>query len=203
LKNPIRHQGHLAPIWGEPPPPPKVRKYERFLVYPGKQPPIIIVSSELHELKTHYVDGRTVLCTQHDGPCWLDHKIVGNFRYGGWLAIRHPSSPKSCLLCLTPVAVTLEPRLRDMRGDLRGLTLHVWREGNHIRSEMQARLLLDVPRVQELAPEPDVKFAVMRMLQAADRPDGVNKQKYGAFTQHTGAAAEKHAADLGRQGVEP
>jgi hypothetical protein len=203
MATPVRWTRQCAPVWGEPPPPPKIRKYERLQIYPGKNPPLIIVSASLHELRTHFVDKRTVPCTEGSGKCWLDHTVVGKARYGGWLAVRHPSSPKTVLLCLTPVAVAVEPRLREMVGQLRGLTLHVWRLGDNLRSEMNARLDLGVHRLEDLAPEPDVRFMVERMMAADDRPDKKNREKYGAFSQATGAAAEGHAADLGRQGVKP
>lgn len=165
-----RWTGGPAPLWSCPPPPPRVKKYERLLIGPGPGQSLVIVSSALEETRTHFVDRRTVPCTGDQGQCWLDHAQVGKPRYSGWLAVKFPTIRRVYLLPLTPVAVAKEPRLRDRAFDLAGLTLKVSREGNHDRSEMTAGLLLDVPRVTDLPQCPDVRFCLQRMWAAEDRP---------------------------------
>lgn len=166
----IRWTGGPAPLWSCTPPPPRVKKYERFKVDPGPGQQLVIVSGHLEETRTHFVDQRTVPCTGDDGTCWVDHRAVGNPRYCGWLAVKLPRVSRVYLLSLTPVAVAIEPRVRDASRDLAGLTLKVWRVGNHDRSEMHAALQLDVPRVAELPPTPDIRFCLERMWAAEDRP---------------------------------
>lgn len=163
MSSPRRWTGGVAPLWSVSPPPPKVKKYERLRILPGPALSVIVVSPRIEETRTHFVDLRTAPCTGADGQCWLDHRVVGNPRYCGWLAVKLSTSSKVWLLSFTPVSVSVEPRLRDAAHDLAGLTLKVWRVGNSERSEMQAKLMLDVPRVENLPECPDVRFCVERM----------------------------------------
>lgn len=159
----------VKPCWGATPPPPKVRKYERIRIVNSTPVKLVIVSSQLEELHTHYHERRTVPCTEGAGPCWLDHQLVGKSRYGAWLAVCYPGSIKACLLRLTGCALAVEPRLRDKQLNLRGMTLEVWRQGNHEKEEMQARLLVKEPLAEKLSNPIDVRYAVERMLDADDR----------------------------------
>lgn len=165
-----RWTGGPAPLWSCPPPPPRVRKYPRLKILPGPATELVIVSSRLEETRTHHIDGRTAPCTGEQGQCWVDHAECGGPRYVAWLAVKFGALEAVHLLPLTPIAVAVEPRLRDAGVDLRGLVLKVWRKGNHERSEMNARLLVDGERVLSLPECPDVRFAVRRMWEADDRP---------------------------------
>jgi len=187
-----RFPSGCAPVWGATPPPPRVRKYERMHVYDTKVTRVVILSAGLVETFTHYCDKRTTFCTGPQAGCWLDHAVVGKPRYHGFLAVQAEKLPITQLLDLTAVAVSVEPRLRILAGDLRGRFLEVWRLRNFERAEMHCRLVDDVPRRQDLHPCPDVAFLVERMIRAEDRGDDANKQKVG----HWARAAQNAAANI-------
>jgi hypothetical protein len=170
MSAPRRWTGGPAPQWSATPPPPKVKKFERLKILTGKGETLVIVSNRLEETLTHFVDSRTVPCTGEQGVCWLDHRDVGNGRYAGWLAVKFSNASKVWLVSLTPVAVATEKRLRDPNLDLRGLTIRLSRSGNHERTEMHARLLMDLPRVDVEVDPPDLRYCVERMWAAEDRP---------------------------------
>jgi len=178
-----RWTGGPAPLWSCPPPPPRVRKYPRLKILPGPATELVIVCSRLEETRTHHVDGRTAPCTGEQGVCWVDHAEVGGPRYCGWLAVKYRQLEAVHLLPLTPVAVAVEPRLRDHAIDLRGLTLKVWRKGIHERSEMNAVLLVDVERAIRLPEPPDIRFAVQRMWEAEDRPKSTQRSAAGIIAR--------------------
>jgi hypothetical protein len=178
-----------AAWWDFPLPTPKRPKYPRFHVVNQQLVEVTLISHRVHEIGTHYVDGRTVPCTEYEGKCWLDHRLVGSGRYGCWLAVVPVGFKLVHLLRLTPCALTIESRLRDPDLGLRGLKLQLWRTGKHERTEMQARLILDRSQDPDLPPEPDVRFAVERMLGAEDRPDRKNKDGQGVLQRAAAAAA--------------
>jgi hypothetical protein len=180
-----------------------VRKYERLKVHPGKALDLVILSEQLESLKTHHVDNRTVPCTLDSGKCWLDHALVGKERYGGWLAVKHPLSQTPYLVCLTAVAVAIEPRLKEFKDQLRGLTLKLWRIGNHDRSEMNARLFPELGRATDLQPCPDVRYLVERMMLGDDRHDGANARKYGTMSTAFRALGGTEPNVEQTQGVKP
>lgn len=182
MSDPRRWTGGVAPLWSVTPPPPRVRKYDRLKIWPGPGETVVIVSNRLEETLSHYVDGRSQPCTHAPGPCSYDHALVGAPRYEAWLAVLIGSTRKVNLLCLTGVAIATESRLRQPGFDLRGLTLQVWRITSSIRGEMHARLKMDIPRVEQLPPVPDVRFCVERMWAANDRQDDRNKAKPGTRT---------------------
>jgi len=177
MSAPRRWTGGTAPRWSATPPTPRVKKYERLKIFVAAGETVVVVSSKLEECLTHFVDSRTVPCTGEQGKCWLDHCLVGNPRYAGWLAVKLPTASKVYLLSLTPVAVAIEPRLREPDRDLRGLTLRVWRLGNSERTELHAALKLEVPRVADLPQEPDLRFCLERMWGAKDRPSPIRSQR--------------------------
>jgi hypothetical protein len=181
MSSPRRWTGGVAPLWSVTPPPPRVKKYERLPILPGPGVSVVIVSSRIEETRTHYVDSRTVPCTGDDDQCWLDHRQVGNPRYCGWLAVALPKFTKVWLLSLTKVTVAVESRLRNEALDLRGLTIKVWRTGNHERSELHAALQLDTPRAEKVPECPDVRFCVERMLAGADRAKTPEGKGLGVF----------------------
>jgi hypothetical protein len=173
----VRWQRQAAPIWDAQPPPPRTRKYELLRVVGTAPVEVVILNNQLEETWTHYVDRRTVFCTGPHADCWLNHAEVGRPRYGAWLAVRELRNRKTQLLRLTSVAVSVEPRLRSIRGYLRGQKLQVWRVGGYEGSEMHCRLVDDVVEPAVLLPSPDVRFCVERMLAADDRakdPKGRN-----------------------------
>lgn len=169
MSSPRRWTGGATPLWSVTPPPPKVKKYDRLKIATGKGETLVIVSSGLQACLTHFVDKRTVPCTGEQDTCWLDHRDVGKPRYAGWLAVQIPNAGRVYLLSLTPVAVSVEPRLQEKDRVLRGLTIRVWRSGNNERTEMHCKLQLDVPRVVELPVEPDLRYCIERMWAAEDR----------------------------------
>jgi hypothetical protein len=170
-----------APLWGATPPPPKVRKYDRIKVVNSTVLRFVLVNPRLEELNTHYT-GRTVVCSETStSRCWLDHREVGNPRYGAWLAVMYPHTLKVCILRLTAVSLAVEPRLRDQSIDLRGLTCEVWRQGSNEHCELHARLLVERERVEKLPGAIDLRFAVERMLEAEDRKARKDKPAKGLF----------------------
>jgi hypothetical protein len=186
MSEPRRWHGQAAPIWGATPPPPRVRKYERLRVIACKPLDLFILNEQLEETWTHFVDDRTVFCTGPHEGCWLDHSTTGNARYGAWLAVQPFGSRDAFLLRLTGTAVTIELRLRELKGHLRGQHLQVWRKHGTEKSEMQCRLMPTPQMPDWLHNAIDVRYCVERMVKADDRPDGRNKPKWG----HIRAAAE-------------
>lgn len=159
----------LEARWDEHPPPAKVRRLERYVVTPGREHQLVIVSSRIVSVRTHYVDGRTQKCTGEQGQCWLDHAKHGNSRWCGWLAVCRPGTGFVELVSLTKIAADSEPRLRDPREDLRGLTLKLRRKGGLMTGEMSAGIDSEKDRVANLPPAPDLKFCINRMLEAPDK----------------------------------
>ena len=186
----LRWTGGPAPLWSCPPPPPRVKKYDRLKIGVGPATEVVIVSSRLEETRTHYVDARTVPCTGDVETCWVDHRDHGAPRYSAWLAVKFPKINPVWLLSLTPVAIAIEPRLRQQDLDLAGLTLKVWRIGGHERSEMHALLLVDGQRVPNLPTAPDIRFCLQRMWAAEDRPARMRSANPGPV-QRAAVAASK------------
>lgn len=185
-----RWTGGPAPLWSCTPPPPRVRKYEVLKVLPGKATELVIVSSALVETRTHQVDRRTQPCTGEQGQCWVDHSHVGSPRYGAWLAVKYPNLIRVWLVRLTAIAVGTEPRLRDKALDLAGLTLRVWRLGNTEWTEMNAKLLTELPRATVLPECPDVRFCLTRMWSADDRSTPIGRAEQGLFQRAHAAQAK-------------
>jgi hypothetical protein len=170
-----------GPSWGFAPPAPKVPKYPLLHIIDQKVVRVVIVNSRIEELGTHFLDGRTVPCGGLQDQCEFDHQLIGSPKYGGWLSVVPVGQRRTHLLRLTAVASTVEPRLRESSRDLRGSVLDVWRLGAFERSEMQCRLRLDVTYEQPIPAPIDVRFAVLRMLGADDRPAQQREQKPGQF----------------------
>jgi hypothetical protein len=151
---------------------------------------LVIVSHRLETTKTHFVDKRTVGCTQADGvPCWLDHEKVGSGRYEGWLAVFSPRLRAYKIISLTKRAVAQEPRLELADFDLRGRVLGVWRRTSGERAQMAAHLRDDPPNESGLEPAPDVRVLVERLWQAEDRLDAQARRRKGLDAQTCNAAA--------------
>ena len=165
-----RWKGQSAPIWGAVPPPPRVRKYERLKIVSRTPTTLIILSDQVEETYTHYVDSRTVFCTGPLEGCWVDHKLHGGPRYGAWLCVELPGITRPYLLRLTAVAVSVDARIREEAGRLRGRYLQVWRVHGHEKSEMAVRVLDERVDGDAISPCPDIRFNVERMLSADDRP---------------------------------
>lgn len=191
----VRWQRQTAPIWGAVPPPPRLRKYPLVEVVGTQATELVIISDHLEETWTHFVDGRTVFCSGPEKGCWLDHALCGKPRYGAWLAVLLKKIRVTHLVRLTSVAVAVEPRLRERRGQLRGLALDVWRIGAFKGSEMNAKIGELVPEALLLPPPPDVRFCVERMLEAKDRAKHPNGGTWrpGRGTCAASAAAEASA----------
>jgi hypothetical protein len=183
VNTPKRWDGRARPRWDYLPPAPKVRKYDRVRVLPGKPQRYVIVSTCVEEIGTHFVDLRTVPCTGEQGACWLDHSQVGKPRYTAWLAVKSLPTHRVYLLPLTAVAVSVEPRLRDSSLNLRGITISVWRTGLTERSEMHAKLHAEIERVDVTSECPDVRFCVERLLEASDRHDNKNRAARGQLQE--------------------
>lgn len=191
MADPARWRRQSAPIWGATPPSPRVRKYPTLRVISRDPVQVVILNDQVEETWTHFADGRTVFCTGPDHGCWLDHVAVGKPRYGAWLAVKLLKTRTTHLLRLTAIAVSVEPRLREFRGRLRGLGLSLWRIGGHEASEMHCRLeLVQHDQAGQLVPAPDVRFCVEHMLEASDRPNGARTGKWRPLS-------DAHAANGG------
>jgi hypothetical protein len=177
MSTPRRWRAQSAHIWDRTPHSPRTIHYERIVPLSRERLHVTILNEQLEETWTHFIDGRTVFCTGTIDPvtgqvrdCWLAHQETGRERYGGWLAVLLRGSYKPHLLRLTSVAVSVEARLRQSRGLLRGRHLEVWRLYDSKGAPMHCRLLDQVTDPAELVPPPDVRYQVAHMIAAEDRP---------------------------------
>jgi hypothetical protein len=170
-----------APVWDVPLPPIKPRSYDQKYVVDQAGEDVLIVSSRVETLRTHFWRGRTRPCTEGEETCWLDHRETGRPRYAGWIAVVEPARRKKIwLLRLTEHALRSEAALLSRSGQLRGRLLRVWRDGPTEWSEMYAELDQASP-VGDLPPEPDVRTIVWHMIEADDRKDRELRAKVGPF----------------------
>ena len=174
----VRCPSGLNGRWGEKAPRLKMRLYDRYRIEPGKVHELVVVSSRLETVYTHFVDGRTQLCTECNGnKCWIPHHLVSS-RWSGWLAVCKPNSKVTMIVQITPGASESEPRLEDELISLRGMTLELRRLGNRPNGEVSARFIDEIAPVDDLPCEPNMRLAVWRILTA---PDRIKNQDDGSF----------------------
>lgn len=183
-----------GPNWVTAPPPRRFRRIPQVRVVSKEPMEFIIVSDQLTELDTHFVDGRTVYCTGDVNTCPHSHAVHGDRRYYAWLAVQRDERGELLLLRLTGPAVDAEPALRTPGESLRGKRLHVWRVKGWEGSEMRCYLLPEAPLDCRLREAPDMRAYVRHMIEATDRPAHRREAKLSMI--EAGVIASKNPAHL-------
>lgn len=166
--------------------PPKMRKYDKYKITPGRIHEMRIVSSRICGVITHHVGFRDQICTETDtDPCWYPHTDTSS-RYHGWLAVTFPPSNIIHLVALTDNAVYCDARFEMEDYSLRGMLLRLKRTHNYDWAPMEAQLV-DVERCENLPLEPSLMLALTRMFEAPDDPNGKVMQKWRRLKQQEAA----------------
>jgi len=126
---------------------------------PGRAYELTILVPRIVGCDTHYIDGRTVPCTELKAPrprrCHVEHRDTSS-RWQGWLAVQAPRTPVVKFLCVTQAAGRDNPWLTDKDRNLRGLTVTVQRMGSHKQSKLTIRASSQVHEGQRLCAAPDM-----------------------------------------------
>jgi len=131
-------------------------------IFPGEPKTYVAVSPAAVLVHTHYVDGRTVLCTADQGTCRYDHRYTSR-RAQVWLAVQAMYGRQGQFLPLTEAAVRDCPRLFEPGFILRGRRIDVGRAGKSMQSRVRLTIG-DLVRVEaELLPAPDVAAFLERL----------------------------------------
>jgi hypothetical protein len=163
------HDVLCAPTFGVPRPVHRRRYLKKVRVVSSKPLTLIIVSPELVTTVTHFVNQRTVWCTNKPDNCPYPHDRNGACRWCAWLAAQYELEGEVVLLRLTEFAVESCPELEDTARSLRGRELHVKRIGGNVRCKMHAYLTPEPPLENGLARCPDLQEYLKEMLEADNR----------------------------------
>jgi len=143
-----------SPIQGEAPFPAGQTRYHILRAGPGSPVRVVCLNSCVYGVRTHYVEGRTVPCTdQTRGYC--DHCAESKPRWYGYMGGLIPQVGRLALAEMTYEAAKACPMLHQVGVDLRGKLLKVERIGESKRGRVVAtfeemRIAVKLPRPHDI-----------------------------------------------------
>lgn len=135
----IQHKDPFENFFGgdQPPPPKTQRCYEIISAKPGIESSVLLTSTRLTQVRTHYVGGESKPHVAKGRCPWCEQRF--GLRWKAYGCGVHPISGKAVLVEVTLNAVHTLPALVDPGNNLRGRLLKLYRRGQSPRSPVMAR----------------------------------------------------------------
>ncbi len=133
--------------------PPRALHFDETIIRGGADKlPCCILDHHLHAVLTHWWDGRTEPCYRNAPPCPIcDAGGKATVSWEGYLSIVVIGSGKVTWTRISPHQAEVCPDLTDVRNDLRGAWLEIWRKGEGMRGKKFATVKLGRVKTDGLA----------------------------------------------------